>query len=58
MFTIGRIAYHREGLFFRIENALSAGKMGWECTGWAKCASYYCLVVVVEQKMAYLPTFN
>jgi len=32
MFTIGRIAYRREGVFFRIENALSAGKGGWECT--------------------------
>jgi len=26
MFTIGRIAYRRKGVFFPIENALSAGK--------------------------------
>jgi len=26
MFTIGRIAYRREGVFFPIENALSTGK--------------------------------
>ena len=36
-FTIGRIAYRREGIFFPIENALSAGKGGWECTARAKC---------------------
>jgi len=29
MFTIGRTAYRREGVFFPIENALSAGKGGW-----------------------------
>jgi len=28
MFTIGRIAYRREGVFFPIENALLAGKGG------------------------------
>ena len=28
MFTIGRIAYHREGFFFPTENALSAGERG------------------------------
>jgi len=28
MLTIGRIAYRREGVFFPIENALSAGKGG------------------------------
>jgi len=34
MFTIGRIAiaYHQEGFFFPIENALSAAKVGCECT--------------------------
>jgi len=26
------IAYRREGVFFPIENALYAGKGGWECT--------------------------
>jgi len=26
MFTIGRIAYRREGVFFSVENALSVGK--------------------------------
>jgi len=30
-FTIGRIACRREGVFFPTENALSAGKGGWEC---------------------------
>jgi len=44
MFTIGRIAYRREGFFFAIENALSAGKGGWECTARAKYAIYDCLV--------------
>jgi len=34
-FTIGRIAYRRE-VFFPIENALSAGKGGCECTARAK----------------------
>ena len=29
MFTIGRIAYRREGVFLPTENALSAGKGGW-----------------------------
>jgi len=44
MFTIGRIAYRREGVFFRTENALSAGK-GWrECTARAKYAIYDCFV--------------
>ena len=45
MFTIGRIAYRWEVVFFPIENALSAGKVGWECTARAKYAIYYCLVV-------------
>jgi len=49
MFTIGRIAYRREGFFsefFPNENALLAGKGGWEweCTARAKCAIYDCLV--------------
>jgi len=38
MFTIGRIAYCRERVFFPIENALLAGKGGWECTARAKYA--------------------
>jgi len=46
-FTIGRIAYRREGVFFPIENALSVGKGGRECTSRAKSAIYDCLVVVV-----------
>jgi len=29
-FTMERIAYRREGVFFPIQNALSAGKWGWE----------------------------
>jgi len=45
MFTIGRIAYRREGVFFSIENALSGGKGGWECTARAKYAIYNCLVI-------------
>jgi len=28
MFTLRRIAYHQEGVFFPTENALSAGKRG------------------------------
>ena len=47
MFTIGRITYRREGVFFPIENALSARKGGWECTARAKCAIYDCLVCSV-----------
>jgi len=43
-FTIGRIACRREGLFFQIGNALSAGKVGWECTARPKYAIYDCLV--------------
>jgi len=42
MFTIGRITYRREGIFFPIENALSAGKGEWQCT--AKYAMYDCFV--------------
>jgi len=30
--TTGRIACRREGVFFPIENALSARKGGWKCT--------------------------
>jgi len=45
MFTIGHIAYRREGVFFPTENALSAGKGGWECTARTKYAIYDCLVV-------------
>jgi len=44
MFTIGCIAYRREWVFFPIENALSAGKGGWECTARVKYAIYDCLV--------------
>jgi len=44
MFTIGRIAYRREGVFFPTGNALSAGKGGWKCTARAKYAIYNCLV--------------
>jgi len=44
MFTIRRIAYRREGVFFPIENALSTGKGGWECTARAKYAIYDCVV--------------
>jgi len=47
IFTIGRIAYRREGVFFPSENALSAGKGGWECTAWAKYAIYDCLLVYI-----------
>jgi len=47
MFTIGRIAFRREGVFFPIENALSAGKGGWECTARAKYAIYDCLVIII-----------
>jgi len=39
-FTIDRIAYGWEGVFFPIDNALSAGKGGWECTARAKYAIY------------------
>jgi len=45
MFSIGRIAYRREGVFFPTENALSAGKRGWECTAREKYAIYNCLVL-------------
>jgi len=48
MFMIGCIAYHREGVFFPVENALSARKGGWECTAWAKYAIYNCLVTFVS----------
>jgi len=44
VFAIGHIAYRREGVFFSVENALSAGKWGWECTARAKYAIYDCLV--------------
>ena len=43
-FTIGRMAYRREGVFFPIENALSAGKGGWESTVRVKYPIYDCLV--------------
>jgi len=48
-FTIGRIAYRREGVFFPIENALSAGKGGRECRARAKYAYaiYDCLVFAI-----------
>jgi len=45
MFTIGCITYCWEGVFFPIENALLAGKGGWECTARVKYAIYNCLVV-------------
>jgi len=38
IFTIGRIAYRLKGVFFPVENALSAGKGGWECAARAKYA--------------------
>ena len=38
MFTIVCIAYRREGVFFFIENALSAPKAGWDCTARATYA--------------------
>jgi len=44
MFTIGHMAYRWEGVFFLIENALSAGKGGWESTVWVKYLIYDCLV--------------
>jgi len=47
MFTIGRIADQPEGVFFPIENALSAGKGGWQCTARVKCAVYDFLVFVL-----------
>ena len=48
MFTIGHIAYRREGVFFPIENALSARKGGWQCTSRAKCAIYDCVVFLCD----------
>jgi len=39
--------------FFPIENALSAGKGGWECTAPAKYAIYDCLVNVHLKQIAY-----
>jgi len=48
-FTIGRIAYRLEGIFFPIENALSAGKEGWEYTALAKYVIYDCLVVTESE---------
>jgi len=45
--TIGHIAYCREGVFFPIENALSAGKGGWQCTVRTKYAIYDCLVFIL-----------
>jgi len=50
MFTIGRIVYRWEGVFFPAENALSVGKGGWECIARAKYAIYDCLVVYGVQK--------
>ena len=47
-YTIGCIAYRREGVFFPIENALSAGKGVWECTARAKYAIYDCLVFILD----------
>jgi len=44
-FTIGRIAYCLEWVFFPIENASLAGKGGRECTARAKYAIYDCLVI-------------
>jgi len=52
MFTIGRIAYRWGGVFFPIENALLAGKWGWECTARAKYAIYDCFVVSVTKNNA------
>jgi len=40
IFTIGHIAYRRKGVLFHIENALSAGKGGRQCTALAKYAIY------------------
>jgi len=51
MFTIGRIAYRREWVFFPIENALLAGKGGWECTAWVKYAIYDCLVLLWSYRL-------
>jgi len=48
MFTIGHIAYHLDGVFFPIENALLAEKGGWECTTWVKYAIHDCLVPTVN----------
>jgi len=54
-FTIGRIAYHREGVFFPIENALSAGKgemgvhsVGKVCYLWLPCL-FMCTVYLPVQ---------
>jgi len=46
MFTTGRIAYSREGVFFPIENALSARERGWECTVRAKYDICDCLLLL------------
>jgi len=42
------IAFCREGVFFPTENALSAGKGGWECTARAKYAIYDCLAFYLQ----------
>jgi len=46
MFAIGRITCRREGTFFLIENALSVGKGGWECTARATYAICDCRVLL------------
>jgi len=56
MFTTGRITYRREGVFFPIENALSAGERGWECTARVKHAIYDCLVFFLCLNLQDRPT--
>jgi len=57
-FTIGRIAYRREGVSFPIENVFLVGKGGWECTARAKYAIYDCLVLSLNSTVAFLLQYH
>ena len=48
MFTIGRIAYRREGVFFPLK-CIIGRERGWECTARAKYAIYDCLVHIARR---------
>jgi len=53
MFTIGHIAYRREGVFFPTENALAAGKGGRECTARGSILSCHVISLRLISKSTY-----
>jgi len=58
MFTVGCIVCRQEGVFFRIENALSTRIGGRECTTQAKYAICDCLVRAVIRQFCLSSYFN